>query len=51
MAYFEKHFDAVGEHTVSIAKTNDYTHVASFLKDNHSFFESSKMNILIKDLS
>src|ERR1035437_3451734 len=33
MAYFEKHFDAVGEHTVSIAKTNDYTHVASFLKD------------------
>ena len=48
--YFEESFDSVGEHSVVIANNKDFDKIEGFLKERQSFFKSSKMNVLIKDL-
>lgn len=48
--HFEESFDSVGEHSIEIANNTDFEKVEGFLKERQSFFKSSKMNILIKDL-
>jgi membrane protein len=49
-AYFEKAVNAVGEHTISISNNTEFANIEAFLKNKQSFYETSKMNILLKDL-